>query len=298
MLKTAIQTLPHSMTQPQETLAWEFRESLCFNLGVALFVLTGIWVCLDGEPASDAEYWFRATMFAISIVLALPAWIMGLELTTWWKSLLVVLVIAGTAAGLYEAVREFQIDENVMHPGHIENGKYINDGLGLSCDVLSDCKVKLQPRIVNSIYQGKHRKPVTHLLYGESASVAQFSSNNSGSNQQAGGTFIDLRIEPYLFRPVGGVQTNAHRVEASYAKTPGFKLLNSTHVFSIGDMDFAEFDVLAVDDDVIVRNTFARSGHYLLYFVMSSQQHQDDRPIFEKIIHSVKVTGFQTHFLD
>lgn len=271
--------------------------ALAFNLGVAMFVLTGIWVCLDGDPGSAGEFWLKLGLMAAAVAVAAPAWIAGSTVSRSLKTLLIGIVLAGTAYTCVAYARDFNRDSRLLEPGKIEQGQFIHEAIGLTFDTVPNASVRLLPQIINRNVGGKLRDRRSQLHFGEVAILLSQAAGPTDPNSKEMSTSVDLRVEPYLFRPVHGVRTTVLELEARYAATKGVEILKPTRVYQRDQLDFAEFDISDEPNDVICRHLFARSGPYLLCFVMISR-HGDNRALFDRVSQSIRISRHPTGFLE
>jgi hypothetical protein len=267
--------------------------ALVFNLGLALFVVTGFWYLLSGWPTSWSGYWWMSCLCFGGLATAGLAWTADSGLSLTYKlflggSLLVLLVF--TLPGR----DEFEADELALRPWRVEGNRLVNDGLGVSFSALRGWQMHLQPMVQVS---GKAVEPLNRkLAYGESAVYLELKHqvDAKGANNQAGTAVI--QGSPYSYRSLGQVVEGVRQIEAKFIAESGMQQVLSTRLTELRGIPVLMAD-FAAPSGLRSHHVFFRNGSQFLWLALT-EANEADRLQLEEFVNSMQVTRRPNNFDD
>ena len=128
------------------------------------FLLAGTWHLIGGPSATTAAHRGKVLLTCPGSGIAVAAWLAAAPLLGRWRLPIIVLSLAAIAAAGIDSLVAFDADEGMLVAGRIERGRFVHDGLGFSCAVFQNCRLKTRPFLHDA--KGQERGPPKRIARG------------------------------------------------------------------------------------------------------------------------------------
>ena len=292
-------TLPVSERSPGEGVTSIQREnvlSIAFNAGLAIFLLGSTWhLCIAPSP-TEILNWLKLILIYLGIGLASCAWVAGLQASLWIRAILIGMIVGGIVYNSIEAARETEIAGHLLQPGRLEDGRWVHAGLGVSLAVLPGWEVTLaRPSISESHYASERRDGRLRLWPNERAVFFRIEPKNVQRGPGMRASSIRMEAQQYRFSTLQNVIRTIFHYRSMAVAKPGVEITDNPRSYRIDGRDFAEFTSFNEKRNASTRTVFARSGSYLLYFVLEAYR-KEDLNQFQEFLDSIQITRQPTTF--
>ena len=270
--------------------------SIAFCLGMTFFVVEGFWSLLHGPFGDASQHRIHAIAFYGGLMLAVVSWIFSLRNASWLKVVLMSSAFGGCLIAGIESIRKFELAERELMRGTILSGRVVYSGLGLSFAVPEKWQMNLRPFIKTAKSTNLEPKPHQRALYGETVVFFQATPPiTAGTESMPLADSIQLEGNPFLFRSIGRTLGSVRKMETSYRRMAGVKIVQPTRYYQLNNLEFVDFELFDEGQRVLYRHVIARSGDFWLDFVLTATG-EDARPRFDEFVSSIRIAGRQTHF--
>ena len=264
--------------------------ALGFNLGLTLVATSMVWELWFGKPFTTAFERLWLVLYSVGLGLSAWTWIASSTLSLWQRRALICGAFAIIGYAGMDSAREFDTDGQVLLPGRIVRDRFIHDGLGLSFMVSPNMRL-LRDVSVTSPFSGEGSSR-NRLRFGEQATLFRMALPNDPEGKSSP---IRLHLKPFQFSRLDVVVLQVLNQQTSSASKPGVRLVRPMHLYQLGRLDIAEFELMYEPKQILTRYVYLRSGSYLLTFVLTSPN-AEDRTLFDDFIQSIQITLRATRF--
>jgi hypothetical protein len=287
-----------SETSGQLSIVQELALSIALNAGLGLFVFGSAWqLCFPPSLIDIVNVAKLLLIFSGLGLLAVGA-ISGLNAPIWVRAVAIAISLGLVALTVYRSVQSYSEEGRVLTAGRIEDGRWSQEELGLSFEVLPTwTPTVLQPYILPSEYDRKSRSGRLRLWPNERAIFFQMEHPIDRRDSLQVPSSIKVEVRKHLFTSLAETVQTILAYKRLCSALPGVRITEQVRSYRVNGIEFAEFSFSSELRNTITRSVFARSGTYLLFFILEAGS-KDDVQQFQTFIDSIRIRDHTATFTE